>query len=333
MSDRRTRCPPLYYPSPGYENTFLVDHDPNGRFYLVGKGRATGIFNDPNRANEQTDGFSGYVKIKAKRWAGHGGARELWDALCDEYHRDGCPPFTLPEGFTAPTPVNRDPPPPPAPRDPAPPPAAPSAPATPAPPAVFSPSSPRTPRAFGAFDAEEVRSSVSPSPLRAPLPATMAPSTPSGPPPPYHRLSPAVSSRGRPRTAPSTPLPAASLLVPATPRSRVAAGTPVATPTASRSRAAPRTPVPARAIQPSTPLGHEESESIYSTDEEEFDYELPRVMWAVEGLPGELFNTEDLAFASRLLSSLPNPRFMCSKNFRALDLFSRCLPDPDDDDF
>ncbi|KAJ7642657.1 hypothetical protein DFH06DRAFT_1137205 [Mycena polygramma] len=331
MSDRRIRCPPLYYPSPGGENTFVVDHDPNGRFYLVGKGHATGIFNDPNRANEQTDSFSGFVKLKAKRWAGIGGARQLWDSICDEYHRDGCPPFTLPNGFTAPTPVNRDPP-----LTPTPAPAPPSTPATPA--ALNGFSSPRTPRAF---NAQEIPSSVSPSPLRAPPPATLAPSTPSGPPPPYCRLSPAVSSRGRPRVAPPTPVPASSLLVPATPRRREAAGTPLATPTStptsSRSRAAPRTPVAAPSVQPSTPSGEDEESvaevTIFSSDEEEFDYELPRVMWAVEGLAGEIFNTEDLAFASRLLSTLPNPRFMCSKNFRALDLFSRCLPDPDDDDF
>ncbi|KAJ6450460.1 hypothetical protein C8R47DRAFT_1216607 [Mycena vitilis] len=339
MSDRRTRCPPLYYPSPGCENTFVVDHDPNGRYYLVGKGYATGIFNDPNRANEQTDGFSGFVKLKAKRWAGAGGARQLWDYICDEYHRDGCPPFTLPNGFTAPTPVNRDPPLTPIP---APAPAPPCAPATPA--ALNGFSSPRTPRAF---NAQELPSSVSPSPLRAPPAATLAPSTPSGPPPPYCRLSPVVSSRGRPRVAPSTPVPASSFFTAASPRRRE--GTPLATPTSTptsfRSRATPRTPVAASSVQASTTSGEDEGsvaevvtissdeeDSIFSSGEE-FDYELPRVMWAVEGLAGEMFNTEDLAFASRLLSTLPNPRFMCSKNFRALDLFSRCLPDPDDDDF
>ncbi|KAJ7635982.1 hypothetical protein DFH06DRAFT_1336133 [Mycena polygramma] len=311
MSDRRIRCPPLYYPSPGGKNTFVVDHDPNGRFYLVGKGHATGIFNDPNRANEQTDGFSGFVKLKAKRWAGIGGARQLWDSICDEYHRDGCPPFTLPNGFTAPTPV--------------------ILPSLPLPlPLLLRPAPPQC-RQLSMGSHHLVHRALS----------TLRKFPPAFPPARCVRLLQPLSSRGRPRVAPPTPVPASSLLVPATPRRREAAGTPLATPTStptsSRSRAAPRTPVAAPSVQPETPSGEDEESvaevTIFSSDKEEFDYELPRVMWAVEGLAGEIFNTEDLVFASRLLSTLSNPRFMCSKNFCALDLFSRCLPDPDDDDF
>ncbi|KAJ6488284.1 hypothetical protein C8R47DRAFT_1072002 [Mycena vitilis] len=274
MSDRRTRCPPLYYPSPGGENTFVVDNDPDGKFYLVGKGRAVGIFNNPNRANEQTDGYSGYVKKSAKRWAGHGGARELWDLICDEYHRDGCPPQTLPAGFTAPTPVNRpnlD---------------SPSSPAA-------TPALPTTPRR-----STEVPSSVSLSPMRAPPSSASATSSsfiPAYPPPPYHRISPTISSRARPRVAPLTPVPSAT-------------------------RAFSQLRAPA-AVGPSTP-----SNSGYSSDEDSSsDIELAQDMWAIEGLPGKLFVTKELAFANAFASRLRNPRYASGTDTQALLLFSRGL--------
>ncbi|KAJ6514839.1 hypothetical protein C8R47DRAFT_1206199 [Mycena vitilis] len=299
MSDRRTRCPPLYYPSPGQENTFVVDHDPDGRYYLVGKGRAVGIFTDANRANEQTDGFSGYVKKKAKRWAGYGGARELWDVICDEYHRNGCPPPVLPQGFAAPTPVNRDPPPTP-PANPPPPPNPPS-------PSTFSPPPPRTPRRS---NEDEVRSSVSPSPMRTPRASTMsasASSIPAGPPPPYHhhRLSPVFSSRPRPRAtpAPSTPSPA--------------------TPAPSQNRAAV-TPAVAR-VPPSTPSNTGDSNTGDLSDEDGSDIELVSEMWAIEGLPGKFFLPKDLAFANSNASYIRNPRYASGNDVRALDLFSRGL--------
>ncbi|KAJ7604791.1 hypothetical protein DFH06DRAFT_1150850 [Mycena polygramma] len=290
MSDRRVRCPPLYYLSPGGENTFVVDHDPNGRFYLVGQGRAVGIFNDPNRANEQTDGFSGYVKKSAKRWAGHGGARELWDLICDEYHHDGCPPQTLPAGFTAPTPVNR--------------PWGPPEPLAPPSPPAFTPTSPRTPRRS---NEDEVRSSVSPSPMRAPA----ASSIPAGPPPPYHRISPVVSSRARPRVAPSTPAP--STPAPSAP------STPRRAPSTPSNSA---TPVPSQRRGPATPAP---SNSGYTSEDDGSDIELASEMWAIEGLPGKLFISRELAFASSFESTIRNPRYASGTDGEALMLFSRGL--------
>ncbi|KAJ6450445.1 hypothetical protein C8R47DRAFT_1230260 [Mycena vitilis] len=318
MSDRRTRCPALYYPSPGGENTFVVDHDPDGRFYVVGKGRAVGIYNNANRANEQTDGYSGYVKKSAKRWGGLNGARKMWDDICDEYHRDGCPPQILPAGFLAPTPVDR---------------------ASPWHPFDSLPSvaSPRTPRV-----SNEVRSSVSPSPMRAPVsnevrssvspsPMRAPPSNlPFDPPPSYHQLSPAVSSRPRPRPAPSTPVPASragpstpvptSRTAPSTPvpTSRIAPSTPVST---SRSR--PRTPVPASS-SPSDSAGYS-SGTGYSSDDEGSEIDLAQDMWAIEGLPGKLFVTKELAFANASASPVRNPRYASGTDIDALRLFSRGL--------
>ncbi|KAJ7608078.1 hypothetical protein DFH06DRAFT_1347112 [Mycena polygramma] len=138
---------------------------------------------------------------------------------------------------------------------------------------------------------------------------------PTGPPPPYHQLSPAVSSHPRPRPAPSTPVTA----------SRAGPSTPVPT---SRSR--PRalgTPAPAPTVQPSTPsdsAGYS-SGMGYSSDDEGSDIELAQDMWAIEGLPGKLFVTKELAFASAFKSPVRNPRYALGRDPEALILFSRGL--------
>jgi hypothetical protein len=40
------RCKPRYFPSPGDEDTFDVDSDIDGKYFVVGAGRGTGIFTD-----------------------------------------------------------------------------------------------------------------------------------------------------------------------------------------------------------------------------------------------------------------------------------------------
>ncbi|KAJ6517936.1 hypothetical protein C8R47DRAFT_1062516 [Mycena vitilis] len=282
MSDRRVRCPPLYYPSPGGENTFVVDHDPEGRYYLVGLGRAAGIFNNWNRANEQTDGFSGYILVTAKRWAGHDGARELWDQICDEYHRDGCPPQTLPGGFTAPTPVHR--------------PWGPPEPLAPPSPPAFAPASLITPRRS---NEDEVRSSASPSPMRAPRTPRMGPEPLAPPSPPASPRPPRHSNEDEVRSSVSP--------------------SPMRTPRPSfNSNSA--TPVPSQRRARATPTP---SSSGYTSEDDGSDIELVSEMWAIEGLPAKLFISKQLAFANAHRSTIRNPRYASGTDVDALRLFSR----------
>ncbi|KAJ6467021.1 hypothetical protein C8R45DRAFT_1106436 [Mycena sanguinolenta] len=104
------RCTPLFYPFPGDEDTYAHDHSKHGRYFVVGEGCCgTGVFTDPMRANEQTDGYSGFVKRSCKKWDGPEGVVDTVANLCRQHHTDGCPPISLPAGFTATTPVMRRP--------------------------------------------------------------------------------------------------------------------------------------------------------------------------------------------------------------------------------
>ncbi|KAJ7818014.1 hypothetical protein B0H13DRAFT_2379259 [Mycena leptocephala] len=98
------QCRPPFWPSPGHENTFLHDRNKDARYFVVADGFGTGVFTD--QANEQTDGYSNYVKRSVKTWDA---AEEVWDSLCQELHGAGCPAIRIPAGFTAPTPVIRVP--------------------------------------------------------------------------------------------------------------------------------------------------------------------------------------------------------------------------------
>ncbi|KAJ7234324.1 hypothetical protein B0H12DRAFT_1239120 [Mycena haematopus] len=101
-------CRPVFYPSPGHDNICVHDHTKNARYFVVAVGRCgSGVFTEALRANEQTDGFSGYVQRSCKRWEGADGVEEIWDLLCRQHHAYGCPPQILPVGFAAPTIVVR----------------------------------------------------------------------------------------------------------------------------------------------------------------------------------------------------------------------------------
>ncbi|KAK6996405.1 hypothetical protein R3P38DRAFT_3222007 [Favolaschia claudopus] len=64
------------------------------------------------KANAQTDGFSGQVQRSFKRWDE---AVRFWQHFCREHHRGLCPPVRPPTGFVAPTPMDQPPPAPPSP--------------------------------------------------------------------------------------------------------------------------------------------------------------------------------------------------------------------------
>ncbi|KAJ7202950.1 hypothetical protein B0H12DRAFT_1243928 [Mycena haematopus] len=101
-------CTPLFYPSPGHEDRRVHDHTKNARYFVVAVGRCgSGVFTEPLRANEQTNGFSGFVQRSCKRWEGPDGVEETWAQLCRQHHVHGCPPQTLPAGFTGPTAIVR----------------------------------------------------------------------------------------------------------------------------------------------------------------------------------------------------------------------------------
>ncbi|KAJ7834314.1 hypothetical protein B0H13DRAFT_2369973 [Mycena leptocephala] len=117
--------PPTLLAIPGHENTFL--HDRNKDAPTSSLQTASGpvssqtstfdpflsfeyalngvIFSFSFRANEQTDGYSNYVKRSVKTDA----AEEVWDSLCPRAARGGVPRHTDPCGITAPTPVIRVP--------------------------------------------------------------------------------------------------------------------------------------------------------------------------------------------------------------------------------
>ncbi|KAJ7185968.1 hypothetical protein C8R46DRAFT_1208057 [Mycena filopes] len=147
---QKTCCQPRYFPRAGDEDTFVHDARKLGRYYLVGAGHCgTGVFSNSKDADEQIDGFSGYVRLSAKRWTGASGVVELWASLCDQLHSDGCHNNSrLPIGWTAPTPVARGcPAPPPTPAF-VPPPAPTPAfvpPPAPAPATAHAPRTPATP--------------------------------------------------------------------------------------------------------------------------------------------------------------------------------------------
>ncbi|KAJ7017232.1 hypothetical protein C8F04DRAFT_1200820 [Mycena alexandri] len=208
-----------YFPQPGHENTFIHDARKDGRYFVVGAGHCgNGVFTDAHVADLQTNGFSGYARRAAKRWTGVGGVEEIWASFCDQFHQDGCHNggFPMPAGWVAPTPVVRGCAAPSAPAPAAAPVAAPIA--APigapigapivapiaAPVAAQAPApapAPQTPRAKtnGSGNSPTspfvVRSSVSPSPLRAP--------------PQYHSIGPSSSTVGHPRT-PLNPNPGSS---------------------------------------------------------------------------------------------------------------------------
>ncbi|KAK7050418.1 hypothetical protein R3P38DRAFT_3173786 [Favolaschia claudopus] len=98
------RCLPYYYPEKGDEKTWMVDHDPNKRYYVLGLAHCGGgIFTSAARANRETNGFSGYQRKAVKTWEE---AEQVWRGFHDDLHGNGCPDFTLPPGFAAPTPVH-----------------------------------------------------------------------------------------------------------------------------------------------------------------------------------------------------------------------------------
>ncbi|KAJ7022502.1 hypothetical protein C8F04DRAFT_1272617 [Mycena alexandri] len=103
-STSRRLCRPVFYPSPGDEDTVAHDHKKEGRYFVVGNGRCgAGVFTNIMRSNEQTDRYSDYAKRSTKRWTGPGGVEEIWRMYCQELHRGGCPVLHLPDGFNAPT--------------------------------------------------------------------------------------------------------------------------------------------------------------------------------------------------------------------------------------
>ncbi|KAJ7019767.1 hypothetical protein C8F04DRAFT_1197411 [Mycena alexandri] len=264
----------------------------DGRYYVVGAGHCgSGVFTDPNVANRETDGFSGYEKRVAKRWGGIGGVTELWSSYCRQYHNGNCHGGRLPEGWTEPVPVNRGCAPPPAPTlaPPAPTlvPSAPPAPASPVPPAMSQPAW-TSPAA--------VRSSVSPSPLR--------------PPPRYHPTQPNESTSARTRAPlnPNGSMSAGSSLLSAfgstssssssssAPTQGFAlASTPKKSAPASTSAQTPKKSGGLHRVE-STPNGGYDTDYFYEDDsDEDADIKQKRRLWAVRGLD-DIFTSEDDAF-------------------------------------
>ncbi|KAK7027868.1 hypothetical protein R3P38DRAFT_2777022 [Favolaschia claudopus] len=97
------RCLPYFYPEKGDESTFDVDHNPHKRYYVLGAGHCGGgIFTCPDRANRETNNFSGQKKRAVKTWSA---AETVWREMHDKHHTSGCPEFTLPPDIPAPTPV------------------------------------------------------------------------------------------------------------------------------------------------------------------------------------------------------------------------------------
>ncbi|KAJ7602993.1 hypothetical protein DFH06DRAFT_1350721 [Mycena polygramma] len=162
---------------------------------------------------------------------------------------------------------------------------------------------------------------VSPTRMRCAPASLQAPCVPLLPPCP-RALLPLITS-----SPPPFPRAHAHVLRPSTPVTASRAGplTPVPT---SRSR--PRalgTPAPTPTVQPSTPsdsAGYS-SGMGYSSDDEGSDIELAQDMWAIEGLPGKLFVTKELAFASAFESPVCNLRYASGRDPEALILFSRGL--------
>ncbi|KAK7000212.1 hypothetical protein R3P38DRAFT_2797480 [Favolaschia claudopus] len=97
------RCLPYFYPEKGDESTFDVDHNPHKRYYVLGAAHCGGgIFTCPDRANRETNNFSGQKKRAVKTWSA---AETVWREMHDKHHTGGCPEFTLPPDIPAPTPV------------------------------------------------------------------------------------------------------------------------------------------------------------------------------------------------------------------------------------
>ncbi|KAJ7043426.1 hypothetical protein C8F04DRAFT_1250862 [Mycena alexandri] len=300
------RCKPRYFPQPGHEDT--VDHDgrKDGRYFVVGVGRCGGgVFTDPKVADQQTDGFSGYVKRAVKRWAGVGGVEDLWASICDQYHQDGCHHNDrLPDGWEAPTPVVRGcapAPPAAAPAPPAPPVAAPpaaaphAAPPAPAPPAA-APKTPRpTTKTGGSGNTLAspffVSSSQSPSPLR---------------PPQYNSIAANISGSPRPRAplnpnggAQSTSAGSSVLSAMSTTSSSSSLSYSSRAPLASPART-PKKPSSQSSRVQSSPNGGYDTDYFYADDSDEHSDSGPAAtqqqrLWAVRGLE-TIFDNEDDAF-------------------------------------
>ncbi|KAJ7232596.1 hypothetical protein B0H12DRAFT_1239582 [Mycena haematopus] len=239
----------------------------------------SGVFTEPWRANEQTNGFSGFVQRSCKRWEGPDGVDDVWAQLCRQHHGSGCPPQTLPDGFITPTHIVR---PTSATVQTA---IAPPGPSVAASAASLLPPA-RLPKPFGASSREPCRHSV-PSALRPPTFTSPSSSTST-----LTNLSDLFSPGGV--TSPSV-RPSTSASVGA---STSASGS---VRTAPLARAAPL--VPSVRAMHTAPAVSADDDGItvrdeWSDDEEGDENEIHRVYWAVLGMARRVFSTAAVAVAA-----------------------------------
>ncbi|KAJ7852860.1 hypothetical protein B0H13DRAFT_2359284 [Mycena leptocephala] len=310
------RCKPRYFPSLGDEDTFDVDGDVDGRFFVVSEGRGTGIFTDVEDANAQTDGFSGWVKRSAKKWTG---AIGIWEDHCDKHHTCGCPPVRMPVGFTHETPVNR---------------------------VSHCPASSSSSSATSASVSSLASASVSSLTSTSSTLTSLPPYPSSGAPPP------APASTAAPRSTPQSPStpsrggdswqtggPWDGWNSPNVVRSSVSPsplGSPYAPASPSASSTTPRPPITANTrIQLTSKRGEYEahlatqrakssssSSSSKPVSKRVENDEVQQVFWAVEGVRDRIFTHHSEATAAMSLSTVTRPTLMHSTDIVRLEKFA-----------
>ncbi|KAJ7164817.1 hypothetical protein C8R43DRAFT_1122694 [Mycena crocata] len=334
QNSSKVYCQPRFYPHvPEHADTIAHDRDPKGRYFVVGKGEAAGVFTSQQvfihffrsmvadffllfsvDANAQTNGHPNFRQQGAKLWSG---VDVIWKGYCDELHPHGCPTrVAIPAGWEAPTPVVRT---------------SPSTlsilpPSLPVPsanvPCASTSQAPSTPSKAQA-------ASTSKSPLSAgdsPSPAWAAgrpwtgwnSPTPAAAPPGYapgyistpaasqSAPTPAVGTQNRERVTPST-------------RIELTSRRPQLDTIAAQRAATTSAPSPSQCSVSSV------SSSQLSSDDEgtEDAHDVAAgddAYWAVEGLE-ELFPTAEQAKAARSRSSVANPMLMRSADLGKLAAF------------